>query len=146
MSMTTTKLFHVRTIMKEFDGYKNVPVDWICVPERSARPRPYYQLIEGGEQLALAPYAFEAIDEMFSEDEARQLIAYLVRGHGEEFNTITTVKLPIPRNSVSLDALRKYRFSLDKAPGYSLPFKVAGYPLYDGCERLVLDTDEVCPF
>lgn len=141
----TIKLYRVTTIVKEFDKYKRVPIEWACIPEQSSRPRPYYQLIESCEQMGTILYAFEAIDELFTEEEARTLVTYLVRDRDEIFNSIIPVKLPIPLNSVGLDALRKHNFSLYATPGYPLPFKVQGFPDFDACEPLAPD-DDACPF
>jgi hypothetical protein len=136
----TMQLFRVRTIAKELDGFKNVPIVWAYLGKRTPA-RPYAELIKGYATptpgVAIA-YAEEAIDEMFSADEAAQLIAYL-----RVESVIKPVKLPIANNSIGLDALHDGgSFALYERHAYSLSFRVAGYFDFHGCERINPDVDE----
>jgi hypothetical protein len=99
--------------------------------------RPYAELIKNYEPGNL--YAEEFVEELFTWDEAQQLVAYL-----KDFPDSTTVveeyPLPIENNWIGFGARAVGGgddfYMLSEAPGYSLPFKVWGYFDLVGCTRV----------
>ncbi len=135
------KLYRVTTIVKEYDGCKNVRFDWFKDNFRDIyRRRPYADLIADYDpSMRTIGYAEEAIEELFTEDEAKQLVAYLDREHGDQETTIIEEqKLPIPNNCCGYSPNGVGGgddfYTLDQRPDYSLPFKVWGYFDLVGCE------------
>ena len=128
----TTKLFQVVTIVKEYSGCKGVTFYWFFADERSS-PRPYADLIaDYNPGTPYIEYAEARIDELFTEAEASQLIAYLDCQLGDEgMTTIEEEKLPIPSNVMGFGTIAvggpQDFYMLHKAPGYPLPFKAFGY-------------------
>ena len=128
----TEKLYQVTTVVKEYHGCKDVTFTWFYADERSA-PRPYAELIADYDpHNPGAPFCEAHIHELFSEDEARQLIAYLEREHHEAGTTsISEAELPSANNVMGFSATPVGGGTdfhmLHKAPQYSLPFKVEGY-------------------
>jgi hypothetical protein len=92
------KLFHVTTIVHVFDGHKDVPFDWFYNSRRPEPQRPYAELIENYGQASDRGWVEDCIDEMFSEDEANQLKAYLDANKVGHVTTIKPAELPIPNN------------------------------------------------
>jgi hypothetical protein len=135
------KLYRVTTIVKEYDGCKNVAFAWFKSDSRDiGRRRPYADLIADYDpSMRTIGYAEEAIEELFTEDEAKQLVAYLDREkHGDQETTIEEQVLPIPNNFCGcspngVGGGDDY-YMLDQRPDYSLPFKVWGYFDLVGCE------------
>ena len=75
------KLFHVTTVVKEYDGCKDVAFEWFKEKPTGAR-RPYEHLIadyphEVPPECAERYYPEGYIDELFTEHEAGQLADYL---------------------------------------------------------------------
>jgi hypothetical protein len=151
------ELYHVTTIVKKYRGCKNVDFSWFRCERRA--PRPYAELIEN-----YAPSAIDAegyievegcieaegcIDEMFEWDEAQTLKDYIDQNYGEDqgITTIEKAELPIPNNTMGVGAIpvggRQDFHMLDKAPNYSLPFKVWGYFDLRGCELVDLKAEAV---
>jgi hypothetical protein len=135
------KLYSVTSNVKEFHGCKDVTFRWFFAAERAQR-RPYADLIkhyQADDEYRM--YSEGYIEELFSEDEARQLKEYLDREHGHEgTNSITEERLPIGRNVMGVGAVPVGGgddfYMLDQEPNYSLPFKVWGYFNLVGCELL----------
>jgi len=133
------ELYDVTTIVKEFSGCKNVEFNWFRCGERRA-PRSYADLIENYDPSdRYVYYAEGCIDEMFELDEAQALKDYIDQNYGEAgITTIEKAKLPIATDTIGLGAISvggpQDFYMLDKAPGYTLPFKVEGYFDLRGCE------------
>ena len=71
--MTTTKLYRVTTIANELRGRTAVAVEWFYSGERPAK-RPYAALIENYNPMdEHVDYAESHVEQLFTEDEARQL-------------------------------------------------------------------------
>jgi hypothetical protein len=135
------KLYRVTTIVKEYDGCKNVAFAWFKSDLPAEPRRPYHELIADYDpSVRTIGYAEDAIKELFTEDEAKQLVAYLDREHGDQETTIEEQKLPIPNNCCGYSANAVGGgddfYTLDKRPDYSLPFKVWGYFDLVGCELI----------
>jgi hypothetical protein len=127
-----TKLYHVTTVVKEYNGHKNVSFKWFFAGMRHSR-LPYTELIAGydpdDEDIH---YPEGAVDEMFTEDEANQLKSYLDREHGGSGTTsIKAAEIPIPKNTISAGALPvggpQDLYQLQNEDRYDLPFEVMGY-------------------
>jgi hypothetical protein len=132
------KLYNVITTVREFSGCRNVPFWWFR-HEMPQGKRPYADLVNGyvpGNQ-----YAEELIEELFTEDEARLLKAYLDEHHGHEGETLIKERpLPVPNNCYGLGCRavggEDDFFELNREPEYSLPFKVWGYFNLLGCTQI----------
>jgi hypothetical protein len=133
------KLFSVSTRLKKFDGHEDVGLDWFYDDKRHAL-RPYAELVEDYDSRnVMAQYNEAHIDELFDEDEAKQLLAYLERAHGDDgVSKIKEVKLPAPNNAMALCAIPvgglQGFYQLHKQKHYDLPFKVEGYYDLRHCE------------
>jgi hypothetical protein len=135
------KLFGVTTLVKEYGGCRDVTFHWFK-EEPTPGARPYGQLI--ADYVPGDAYAEGAIDEYFTEDEAKQLAAYLAgEVDGDEDKTTTKeISLPIPNNMAGYGAMAVGDgddfYMLSKSPDYPLPFSVSdyynleGYVLLDG--------------
>src|SRR5262245_12896768 len=103
------KLYHVTTKVKEFeyDGhlYLDVTFQWFCHKRPDSLPRPYAELIKDYDPNDHhIGYAEEAVDELFTADEAAQLKSYLDSNYDGE-TTITECKLPLPKNVMGHGAI-----------------------------------------
>jgi hypothetical protein len=134
----TDKLYYVETQVHEFKGCKDVPLTFFNWEPKHQRS--YADLIEGYEPGNL--YAEGFIDELFTEDEAKQLKAYLDQENGHEgVTTIREVELPAPNNVVGVGDMAVGGgcdfLMIFERPNYPLPFKAAAYydliPLGGGC-------------
>ena len=92
-------LYKVTTIVKEFDGCKNVQFKWFHC-ERTSRP--YADLIEGYDPFDDNDhvYAESCIDEMFTLEEAHALKEFLDHYDDEGTTTIKKAELPIPKSTM----------------------------------------------
>ena len=131
------ELYHVTTIAKKYSGCKNVEFIWFRCERRA--PRPYADLIVNYDAAAYVYYPEGYIDELFELDEAQALKDYIDQNYGEAgITTIKKAKLPIANNTMGVGEIpvggSQDFHMLDKAPGYSLPFKVWGYFDLRGCE------------
>ena len=135
------KLYKVLTLVRKYHGCKNVRFTWFRCDHGSPK-RPYAELIENYDPAAdQVYYSEDAIEQLFTEEEARQLKGYLDREHGHEgVTTIEEEQLPIPENVMGVGAMAVGGgddfYELTKEPEYSLPFKVWGYFNLVGCELL----------
>lgn len=132
------KLYHATTLVTEYDGCRDVRFCWFK-PEPTPPARPYRDLINNYDEAAWgARYAELAIDELFAEDEAVQLAAYLDVEHGSHgTTTVKEATLPIANNTMGLGAIPvgggHDEYLLHKESNYSLPFKVIGHFDLRGC-------------
>lgn len=142
----TTKLYRVKSVYKKLKGFTNVPFYWFYGGRRTPA-RPYADLIanygedvEGDVLHRHRELSENAIDELFTEDEAKQLVAYLQHEEEDGDQATITVEeepLPISNNSIPIAYAPCNRetgiVKLAENAGYSLPFKVAGrFNLADG--------------
>jgi hypothetical protein len=133
------KLYSVVTMVREFQGCKDVELMWFRC-EKSDRLHLYGDLIEDYDPTRSKPKeapspddfvdAEARVEELFAEDDARQLKAYFDQNHDDP-TTIWEAKLPIQQNTTGFgavpvgggcDCLIVY-----ERPAYSLPFKVMAY-------------------
>ena len=122
------KLYRVSTLVTEYHGYDNVCFNWFrSEPPQSVRP--YGELIKG--YASGDKYPERAIDEFFTEGEAKGLAAYLRGAHPADLTQIAAVSLPIPHELMGFGAQAVGGdtgfYILEKEPGYALPFPVSGY-------------------
>src|SRR5262249_43110592 len=127
------KLYRVTTAAREYLGYENVVFHWFRAWCGKAMPqgrRPYADLIRDYEPES---YAEGFIEELFTEDEARQLKDYLDRHHGHEGETIIE-EVPLPVENIRMGyhgplgiGRGEGFYVLYEEPNYALPFEVEGY-------------------
>jgi hypothetical protein len=136
----TDKLYYVDTQVHEYSDCKDVPFTWFnWAPEHQ---RPYAKLIEGYDPKKWAIHYAEAyVDELFTEDEAKQLKAYLDREHGDAgVTTIREVQLPAPNNRAGVGSMAVGGgddfHMLFERQDYSLPFKAAAYFDLRNCQLI----------
>jgi hypothetical protein len=138
----TMKLFRVKSVVKSYDGCRNVPFSWFIERGKSRPHRPYGELIENYDRSnERISYAEAAVDELFTLEQAEQLKDYLDREFGDggaNTNIITEATLPMPNNTMGVGSIPVGGgddfYMLDKTPGYPLPFKVQGYFNLVGCK------------
>jgi len=123
------KLYCVSTTAPEYSGFKNVVFHWFN--EKPQGKRAYAVLIKDYDPKAYAIYYAEAfVDELFTEDEARQLKDYIDQSHEGE-TIIKEQPLPVDNNVMGYGAIpvggMQDFYMLSKEAEYSLPFKVYGY-------------------
>ena len=137
------KLFHVTTVVKEYDGCKDVAFEWFKEKPTGAR-RPYEHLIadyphEVPPECAERYYPEGYIDELFTEHEAGQLADYLSTFRNST-TTINEVSLPAANNVMGLGDIAVGGgtdfYMLSKRDNYPLPFSVWGYFDKRFCERI----------
>jgi hypothetical protein len=132
------ELYRVMTIVKKYDGCKNVGFEWFRCERRALRS--YADLIEDYDPSAAhVAYPEGCIDEMFELDEGQASKDYIDQNYGKAgITTIEKAELPIPNDMMGVGATPvgggQDFYRLDKAPNYSLPFKVWGYFDLRGCE------------
>ena len=142
------ELYRVTTLVKKYSGCKNVEFNWFRCEKRASRP--YAELIENYVPSDYNDYSpEECIDEMFELDEAQALKDYIDQNYGEAgVTTIEKATLPIAKNRIGWGGIPagggQDFYMLDKAPGYTLPFKVEGYFDLRGCE--LVDGSGVRPY
>lgn len=124
------KLYRVRTVAKEYHGCNDVVFSWLR--DDKPAPRPYAELIENYDLSFDNFYQHDAIDQLFTADEANALKDYLDREHGDAgTTTIDEETLPIPNDLMGVGSTAVGGgddfYCLHKEPSYSLPFKVLGY-------------------
>ena len=123
------KLYSVTSDVLEFEGYKNVAFNWFLVdPPRNQRP--YAELIEGYDpNEPNIDLPMDAIDELFTEEQAHALKRYLDDRHGGDMTTtIAEAKFPFSKDTVAFGQLPSCgpdadNYTFDREPGYALPFR-----------------------
>jgi hypothetical protein len=125
------KLYGAQTVVSKFKGHRNVSICWFVTKRASPVQRPYAELIEGYDATKKDLYAEDAIDEMFSDAEARSFVDWLKsnRGATDEDTKIVEVALPIPENRMGLGAIAVGGATdfLDMEEDVRLGFRVSGY-------------------
>lgn len=124
----------------DFLGYKGVPVHWF-VQYREKPAYSYEEMINGYQGLlnasktdsvasAALDIARSAVDELFTEEEAKSLRKYLLDTHGIK-SEMVSVPLPMPPTMMPAEALPvgddSGLYLLCDEPAYVLPFDVWGY-------------------
>jgi hypothetical protein len=142
--MKHVRLFHVYSDVNHHRGYKNVRFQWFV----HKREKPlfgkdgllgieYRDVIEDYDTTSMRYYAEDAVEELFTEDEAKAFVEF-VKTLGDETATVESVKLPMPNNMMGVGAIpiggEDQCLMFSKAPDYDLPFKVGGYYSLRGCE------------
>jgi hypothetical protein len=126
-----TDLFDVHTIVKQFDGHRDVVITWFRYDKPKVPLVPYAEAIRdyvpGKHQ-----YAEGVIDELFSRDQAEQLAVYLDKHHGDEgLTTIKKRELPIDNDHMGSGAIPTGggpdHYMLWNEQKYTMPFKVGGF-------------------
>jgi len=122
------QLFRVYSLLPEFDGHKNVAMNWFVSERKEPLVLPYESLIE--EYDASNSYPRGALDEMFTEAEANALVGYLKEFYGDN-PKIEKQSLPIPSNRMGNGAIAvggpQDFLMISKRETYRLPFEVFGY-------------------
>jgi hypothetical protein len=137
------KLFRVSSRTAEFDGIKNVSFEWFRSKTVRERRAHYADLIAEYDPKHEHAYFAEArVEELFTEDEAKLLKAYLdeVHGDGDTTTMITEKSCPICFNEMGLSTIPigggQSCYLLYKERWYNLPFQVEGYFDLRGCEKV----------
>lgn len=124
------KVYHVTSILKEWHNYKEVPFSWFLI-DRKKPLIPYEKGIKNYKKGNV--YQESAIDELFTKQEAKRLVAYLEKEHKDDTLKISIdeQKLPIANNILAYGCIpvggMNDFYMLDKEKNYNLPFKVWGY-------------------
>lgn len=101
-------LFNVTTTIRavEFHGCRDVTMQWFVV-DRPAPVVPYseavadYGALDDNDKL----YVHDAVDELFTDNEARTLVEYMAREHPWDLHEITPARLPLEQNIMGLGAI-----------------------------------------
>jgi hypothetical protein len=131
-----TKLYSVMTKVPEFRGCKDVTFSWFFAGERKPGERDYAALISGYDPSdELAFYARLAVDELFTEQEATALKAFLDEHREGGETIILEEKRPLGRNIAGVSSIAVGGgddfLQFRNCP---LPFKVEGYFNLRHCE------------
>jgi hypothetical protein len=123
------KLYRVQTRTDAIQGYDDVLITWTAAG-RDAPPAPYADVVEGlgsGDEADL--FRRQAVDELFTFEEAEAWVAYLQR-HGYESSEVMEQPLPIPENAVALSDMPVGggvdQILLVREEGYPFAFPVYG--------------------
>jgi hypothetical protein len=133
------KLFTIATQIANLHGYKNVTVSWFV--EKRAQPLfgsdgslgvGYADVIADYEHTHDTRYSEDAVEELFTKDEADAFLAWL-RAHrnGSENTTVEAHPLPMANNVMGFGAIPigggPNYLPTGEADDYDLPFKVCGF-------------------
>src|SRR5215211_5757415 len=98
----TATLYRVQTRTDAIEGYDDVLITWAAAG-RTAPVAPYADVIEGlgpGDEADL--FRRNAVDELFTFEEAQAWGAYLQRHYSSESSEVVEQPLPLPGNAVAL--------------------------------------------
>jgi hypothetical protein len=140
---TMQKLYYVRTTVPEFKTrgckFKDVILDWFVTKHEQPYTPPYSELITGYDQCSDRFYPEDAVDEMFTAEEALALLAWL-NEHRPGESSITQAKLPISSNTAGCGAVAVGGpcdfLMVCKSDDWDLPFKAWAYFDVRDCERM----------
>jgi hypothetical protein len=146
MSERALELFRVWSCIPNLHGYKNVYISWF-VAER-ARPLfgddgslgiPYARVITGYDATDEGRlYCQGAVEEFFTEDEARAFVEYVRTHHDDTSATVEAAALPIKHNIMGNGAIavggNTGFFDIAESPDYDLLFEVRGFFSLTDCE------------
>jgi hypothetical protein len=140
------ELFEVRSRVANLHGYKNVDIHWF-VAERArllfgadgTLGIPYARVITGYD--ATDEYRFYcemAVEEFFTNNEARAFVEYVRSHHDDASATIGPAALPVESNRMGHGAIAVGGatdfLKISDSPDYDLPFEVWGFVSLAGCE------------
>ena len=95
-------LYRVQTRTDAIEGYDDVLITW-AAEGRTSPVAPYADVIEGlgsGDEPDL--FRRNAVDELFTFEEAQAWVAYLQRHYSSESSEVVVQPLPLPPNAVAL--------------------------------------------
>jgi hypothetical protein len=133
------KLYSVVTVVKEFKGCRDVDLVWFRC-QKSDRQHLYADLIENYDPTRSKPRdtsgddfpndfmdAVAQVEELFTEEEAKQLKDYLDQNHDDPTTKQNFLSNKIPSASVQSPSAADVIVSWRMSPGYRLTFKVMAY-------------------
>ena len=128
-------LFTVTTTIRaqEFHGCRDVTMRWFVV-DRPTPVVPYSEVV--ADYAALDDdyklyVVHDAVDELFTDSEARALVEYMAREHPGDLHEITPARLPLEGNIMGRGAIPvggpQDFYMLSREDEWTLPFQVYGY-------------------
>ncbi|MBA7591882.1 hypothetical protein ES708_34053 [subsurface metagenome] len=133
------KVYQVTSVVKKYKNYKEVTFSWFFI-DRKKPLVPYKKGIMNYVEGDLYPEG--AIDELFTNREAKRLVAYLEKEHKDDTLKINIdeQKLPIANNlmgygGIAVGGMTDF-YMLDKEKDYNLPFKAWGYFDLRNCKNV----------
>jgi hypothetical protein len=104
---TINALYHIKTVVPEFEGHRDVWINWFVESRTNPVERTYAELIEGYDPAEDYHYYSEgAIEELFSAAEADAFVRWLKDNReATEDTTVDEVALPLARNRIGLSAI-----------------------------------------
>ena len=137
------KVYQVTSVVKKYKNCKDVPFSWFMI-DRKKPLIPYEKGIIN--YLGKNSYSESAIDELFTNREAKRLVAYLEKEHKDDTLKINIdeQKLPIANNLIgyggnAVGGMDGF-YMLDKEKNYNLPFKAWGYFDLRNCKTFNMKT------
>ena len=126
-------LFYLESAVEDFQLKRPVRVLWFLAEPRTKPVQPYQEVVQGWQHFGQPELASEAVDEMFTAQEAEMVRQELLRLDWEDAR-LKPVTLPVGPDLKPIGHLQEggpIRFHhLFSDPGYSLPFAVAGCMVY----------------
>jgi hypothetical protein len=101
-------LYRVQTRTDAIEGYDDVLITW-AAEGRTAPVAPYADVIEGlGSGDHADQFRRNAVDELFTFEEAQAWVAYLQRHYSSESSEVVEQPLPLPPNAVARLSVASY--------------------------------------
>src|SRR5687768_6596216 len=98
-------LYRVQTRTDAIEGYDDVLITW-AAEGRTSPVAPYADVIEGlGSSDHADLFRRNAVDELFTFEEAEVWVAYLQRHYSNESSEVVEQPLPLPPNAVALSEM-----------------------------------------
>jgi hypothetical protein len=142
------KLYRVQTRTDAIEGYDDVLVTWVAAG-REAPPAPYADAIEGlGSDDEADLYRRNAVDELFTFEEAEEWVDYLQSHYGGESAEVVEEPLPLPGNAMALSDV-PVGGGVDQilpVRGEDFPFSFPVYGCYDLRRHLETETGNMYRF
>jgi hypothetical protein len=135
----TMKLYHVSTIVREYRRHKNVLFEWFY-ESYGTRDLPFAELLVDYDPSddEFNVYRRSAVDELFTEQQAEALKAYIDSWYCGTVTTICEAALPVERGRCGCSVLPVGGLTgfldLYDDPAYTLPFRVAAHYDLRPCE------------
>ncbi|MBA7553281.1 hypothetical protein ES705_45871 [subsurface metagenome] len=132
-------VYQVTSVVKKYRNCKDVPFSWFMT-SREKPFIPYKKGIKNYEKGNL--YQEGAIDELFTRQEADQLVAYLEKEHKDDIlkTSIDEQKLPLANDIMGIGCIPvgggNDFYMLDGEKNYNLPFKAWGYFDLRNCKNV----------
>jgi hypothetical protein len=126
------RLFKAHTVTDNFKGCKGVWIDWFVLSRDKPLDLPYSELVEGHDDGSDAYFdSREAINELFTADEAQAFKAYIESTNTPEMVIVEPARLPYSLNTMPIRAIPlggpQDSLMIWKRDGYPLRFRVEGY-------------------